>query len=116
MEKSIMELPSQVIFANEHVQQAFEELRSNKQEEQRLHHWLETAFQDLEKNAFCGIQIPKRLIPAVYLQKYSVHNLWKYNLPGAWRLLYSVENREILIVSIILEWLTHKEYERKFGY
>jgi len=37
-------------------------------------------------------------------------------LPDAWRLLYSIENQEILVVSIILEWMDHKNYERTFKY
>ena len=48
----------------------------------KLYRWLLRAFLDMEADAFCGIQIPKRLIPKEYLQKYRVHNLWKYNLPN----------------------------------
>ena len=43
-------------------------------------------------------------------------NLWKYDLPKGWRLLYSVRGNEIIVISIILEWLSHKEYERRLGY
>lgn len=30
-------------------------------------------------------------------------NLWKYDLPKAWRLIYSVANGEVCIISIVLE-------------
>jgi hypothetical protein len=50
------------------------------------------------------------------LKKYKIDNLWKYDLPKAWRLLYSVARDEIIIISIILEWLPHKEYEKRFKY
>jgi hypothetical protein len=70
----------------------------------------------IQKNVFCGIQIPKNLIPKEYTRKYGVRNLWKYNLPNAWRLLYSIEGRDVKIISIILEWLDHKNYERRFKY
>lgn len=43
-------------------------------------------------------------------------NLWKYDLPDAWRLIYTIKEDEIKILSIILEWFDHKEYERKFNY
>ena len=43
-------------------------------------------------------------------------NLWKYDLPKGWRLIYSIVNDEIVVVSLILEWFDHKEYERKFKY
>lgn len=111
-----MILPSKVRFADKKVQKAFEELVDSYKNERKIYDWLIRAFQDIEENAFCGIQIPKRLIPMTYLNKYKINNLWKYNLPNAWRLLYSVENQEILVVSIILNWMDHKTYERTFKY
>ena len=109
-----MKLPSKIKFTNEKTKKAFEELRTNK--DTKIFGWLIRAFNDIEENAFCGIQIPKRLIPKEYIQKDKIKNLWKYNLPNAWRLLYSIENQEILVVSIILEWMDHKTYEKKFNY
>src|SRR3989344_1415314 len=97
-----MELPSKIRFSDEKVQKAFEKLAEGTGDEKELHSWLIRAFEDIEKNAFCGIQIPKRLIP----KEYNVTNLWKYNLPSAWRLLYFIENQQIYVVSIVLEWMT----------
>ena len=107
---------SRVVFADAKLKDAFEALEHSKTEDQRLYKWLDRAFDDLAENAFCGIQIPKKLIPKKYIQQYGIDNLWKYNLPNAWRLLYSVARDEIIIISIILEWLSHKEYEKRFGY
>ena len=39
-----------------------------------------------------------------------------YNLPNAWRLVYTIKEDEIRILSIILEWFNHKDYEKKFNY
>ena len=111
-----MKLPSNIRFVDEKLQKTYEQLKEGRDDERKLHEWLARAFNDIRQNAFCGIQIPKRLIPKEYLQKYNVHNAWKYNLPDAWRLIYSIENKEILIVSIVLEWMTHKEYEKRFKY
>ncbi len=111
-----MKLPSKIQFADEKVKKAFEELKSSDRKDRELYGWLVQAFKDIEKNAFCGIQIRKRLIPREYIKNYNVKNLWKYNLPDAWRLLYSIEANEIIVISIILEWIDHKEYERKFHY
>lgn len=108
-----MELPSKIQFADEKVQRAFQEL---ERDESDLHKHLVRAFKDIEENSFCGIQISKKLIPKEYIQKFKVNNLWKYNLPGAWRLIYSIESKEILVLSIVLEWMDHKEYERTFNY
>jgi len=107
-----MELPSRVQFADEKVKKDFENLEFS---DKNLHKHLVCAFRKIEQNAFCGIQIPKRLIPKEYLN-YRIHNLWKYNLPNAWRLLYSVESNEIIVIAIVLEWFSHKEYEKRFKY
>lgn len=111
-----MKLPSKVKFKDEKVKKAFEELTKLASDEKKVYEWLIRAFKDIEENAFCGIQIPKRLIPKEYKKKYDINNLWKYNLPNAWRLLYSIENQEIVVVSIILEWMDHKTYKNKFNY
>ena len=55
-------------------------------------------------------------MPKIYIQKYGVNNIWKYNLPNAWRLIYTIAGNEVMIVSIILEWLSHKDYGRRFEY
>ena len=81
-----------------------------------LYDWLSRAFEDIQKDAFCGIQIPKRLIPREYIKKYGIDNLWKYDMPKAWRLLYSVLGDKVIVISIIIEWLPHRKYEKRFGY
>ncbi len=106
-------MESKINFANEKIQKAFEKL---KKDDPNLYKIIIRAFEDIEKNVFCGIQIPKRLIPKEYFQKFNVKNIWKYNLPDAWRLIYSIEGKNLLIFSIILEWLDHKTYERRFKY
>jgi Txe/YoeB family toxin of Txe-Axe toxin-antitoxin module len=75
------------------------------------------AIHSLRQNAYCGIQIPKRLIPKEYLKKYNLNNLWKYNLSEDWRLIYTLtQENEIELISAILEWFDHKAYERRFNY
>ena len=106
-------MKSKVQFVNEKIKNAFKKL---KDEDPKMHGFILRAFEDIENNTFCGIQIPKKLIPKEYLKKYNVKNLWKYNLPDAWRLIYSVEGKNLLVFSIILEWMDHKTYERRFGY
>lgn len=110
-----MKLPSKIIFAEKKLKKAFEKLKDGKTEDAELYDFLVRAFKDIEENAFCGVRISKKLIPKDY-KKQGVDNLWKYNLPNAWRLIYSVGKHEVIVVSIVLEWMTHKEYDRKFGY
>lgn len=70
----------------------------------------------LFQNKEAGTKIPRKLWPVEYLQKYGVTNLWKYKLDSNWRLLYTITGDQVRFFVIYLEYLRHKEYERKFGY
>lgn len=107
--------PSIIKWADPRVKKAYCELKSMK-DMALLYKSISRALDNIEKNAFSGLQIPKKLIPKIYLQKYKIDNLWKYDLPKGWRLLYSVAHGEIKVISIIIEWMDHKNYERKFRY
>jgi len=109
-------MKSHIRFAEERIKKALDKLKVSKTEDKNLHKWINRALDDIEENAFCSIQIPKKLIPKEYIQKYKIDNLWKYDLPGGWRLIYSVAKSEIIIISIVIEWMPHKEYERRFKY
>jgi len=101
-----------VAFADEKLKKAFERLRTGRHESRDLFKSINKAFDALKEDPFCGIQIQKKLIP----KEYNASNLWKYNLPKAWRLLYTVKEDQITILSIVLEWVNHKEYEKRFKY
>jgi Txe/YoeB family toxin of Txe-Axe toxin-antitoxin module len=109
-------MKSEIKFAEEKLKESFDKLKESKTEDKKLYEWINRALDDLEENAFCGIQVAKRLIPKSYIQKYGIGNLWKYDMPRGWRLLYSVANNEINVLSIILEWVDHKEYEKRMKY
>ncbi|MBI4895667.1 MAG: hypothetical protein HY831_04200 [Candidatus Aenigmarchaeota archaeon] len=103
-------------FANQEVKKAFDALKEGKFEDKHLYEFILRAVDDLKKNPYIGINIPKNLIPVEYAKKFGTNNLRKYNLPNAWRLIYTLKGNEIEIVSVILEWMDHKEYERHFKY
>jgi len=105
--------PSKVKFISDKLEKDFESLDEND----FLKKAIKRAIKDLQNNAFFGIQIPKRLFPKEYITKYDLNNLWKYDLPNSWRLLYTVtKENEVQIVSAILDWFNHKDYEKKFRY
>lgn len=70
----------------------------------------------LKRNREAGKRISKRLIPREYVVKYGVTNLWKLNLDRYWRMIYTIVGDEVRLVSIIIEVLNHKKYDRKFKY
>ncbi|QQG39081.1 MAG: hypothetical protein HYS32_01320 [Candidatus Woesearchaeota archaeon] len=105
--------PSKVVFISDELEKDFNKLK----EEDPIKRGIIRAIKDLKENAFCGIQIPKRLFPKEYIQKYGINNLWKYDLPNGWRLLYTITpENEVELISAILEWFNHKEYAKRMRY
>jgi len=105
--------PSKVVFISDSLEEAFNSLPDDDPTKKGI----KRAVLALRENAFCGTQIPKRLFPKEYIRQYGVNNLWKYDLPNSWRLIYTVTpENEVELISAILEWFDHKEYERKFKY
>jgi|SRR3989344_2752323 len=111
-----MKLPSTSRFADEKIKEAFYKLENGDDQERELFKLINQALDNIEENAFCGIQIPKKLVPKEYTQKYDITNLWKYDLPKGWRIIYSIVRDEVVVVSLVLEWFDHKNYERRFNY
>ncbi len=111
-----MILKSRVTFANEKIKKEFEQLKEGDFSEKELYKFLNQALQNIAENIYCGTRIKNKLIPKEYIQKYKVNNLWKYDLPKGWRLIYTLNRNEIEIVSIILEYFDHKQYEDRFNY
>ncbi len=104
---------SKVVFISDELEKDFNELK----EDDSIKKGIIRAIKDLKENAFSGTQIPKRLFPKEYIQKYKINNLWKYDLPNGWRLIYTiVAENKVELISAILEWFDHKKYERMFRY
>jgi|TARA_Y100000310_G_scaffold323533_2_gene384087 mRNA-degrading endonuclease RelE of RelBE toxin-antitoxin system len=106
--------PSEIMWAAPKLKKAFYKLRKA---DPNLFKQIDSALDEIEKNAFCSILLPKRLMPKKWEQ---YPNVWKYDLPKGWRLFYTVAPPDrpgkIVVLSIILNWMSHKEYERLFKY
>lgn len=108
--------PIYVTFGDKKLEKDFEILKEGKFQDKQLYTFIERATRALKNNPTSGIKMPKRLWPYIYFQKYDITNLWKYDLPNGWRLIYTIKENELMIVNVILEWFDHKDYERRFGY
>ncbi len=106
----------QVAFIDEHLKATFEKLKDGKFEDKEIYKFIQNAISSLAENPENGIKVPKKLWPQQYIKEYKILNLWKYDLPKAWRLIYTIKETEVEIISVILEWFDHKAYERRFGY
>ena len=102
-----------VVFADAKTEKEFSKLNDHDE----IKRYLKRAIEDIKQNAFCGIPIPKRLIPREYVQKHGTKNLWKYDLPDGWRIVYSIITpNKVEILAVILEWFDHSDYEKRFEY
>ncbi|MBP2132601.1 Txe/YoeB family toxin of Txe-Axe toxin-antitoxin module [Methanomicrobium sp. W14] len=74
------------------------------------------AIDKLAKDPFLGIQIPKRQIPKDYTRIFKPDNLWKYDLDRSWRLIYWISSDDEGRITILIDWMNHKQYDKLFGY
>ena len=82
--------PIFVAFASPKLEKDFNKLKQGKFENKQLYNFIQRAISDLKKNPMCGVKIPRKLWPKGYIKKYQIKNLWKYDLPDGWRLIYSI--------------------------
>ena len=105
--------PDKVVFINEELEKSFNEMPDND----AIKKGIIRAIGFIQENLSCGRNVKKELIPEKLIEKYSLNNLWIYDLPKGWRLLYSVTSGgEIEIIAVVLDWMDHKDYERLFGF
>ena len=69
-------------------------------------------------NCHYGQPIAKKLIPQIYKKNYGIKNLFRIELPNYWRMLYTLTSgdSQVEIISFVLDFLNHKEYNKKFKY
>lgn len=103
----------QVRFIDNELEKAFNSLL----DEDPIKKALKKAIQNIKEDYQAGEYIPKNKIPEPYLRKYGINNVRVYDLPFAWRLMYTVTgSSEIGIISVILDWRNHKDYEALFKF
>ena len=104
-------------FIDEKLSDAYEELKEGRFEDRAFFNALLNAIDEMKKNPEVGIPVPSALWPKIYIQKYGINNLRKYDLQPGWRLVYTIKSSEINIIAVLLEWFdSHKKYEKRFGY
>lgn len=75
----------------------------------------------LKQDVFAGDQIPKDRVPIELAARSGLPspltNAWRFELPLAYRGVYTVQSTPgVGSAVLILEILSHKEYDRLFGY
>ena len=77
---------------------------------------IDKALDVLKENMFVGQSIEKKKFPKIYVQRYDITSLYKYNLDKSNRLTYTLVADESGIAVVVLEIMNHKEYNKRFGY
>jgi Txe/YoeB family toxin of Txe-Axe toxin-antitoxin module len=96
---------------NETVGQQATEGKQNTEEMQLLRS-IQQKVDFIKANPFYGNNIPKDKIP----KSYAVQNLWRVELTGFWRMLYTIKGDQVEIICFILDIVNHEDYDKKFGY
>jgi hypothetical protein len=108
-----MTFPSKVVFVDDQLENAFNSLPDNDPIKKAL----VMAIRNIKEDFQAGEYIPKNKIPEGYLKKYGINNVRVYDLPFAWRLMYTITgSSEIGIISVILDWMNHKDYGKLFNF
>ncbi len=104
--------PEKVVFVDADLEKVFNQMS----DKDPIKKGIKRAIGFIQDNFSCGRNVRKDLIPKKLIDKYLINNLWIYDLPNGWRLIYSVTRDEIEIITVILDWMNHKDYEKLFGY
>jgi len=105
--------PHKLTFADKKLEKSFNALS----DKDPIKKGLKKAMRDIKGNFGIGRLITKdthnKSRIRKILEKYGVVNVRVYNLPSAWRMLYSITRSEdIKIVAVVLDWVSHKDYEK----
>ena len=74
------------------------------------------AITNLKANPFCGTLIPRKYLTKKAINKYGTDKIFRIELVGYWRLLYTVIGEEARIIAFLLEYMDHSSYDKLFSY
>jgi hypothetical protein len=85
--------------------------------EDKRRRWIDNMEKILQENPFAGDRIQKALFPREYRIRYNVFFVYRFRHPEGYRTIYSlVVEKDGTATPVLLEFLTHTEYERRFRY
>ncbi len=63
-----------------------------------------------------GTHIPRKNVGKGATKRYGTDRLWKIDLVGYWRMIYTIIGRDVKVVAFVLEFMNHNNYNKIFGY
>ncbi|PIT84373.1 hypothetical protein COU37_03840 [Candidatus Micrarchaeota archaeon CG10_big_fil_rev_8_21_14_0_10_45_29] len=111
--------PVRVILSDE-AEEAYNELNAraaNSKIECSILKFIDYKKNLIKANPHYGEPVAKKLIPAVYIKKYEIKNLFWVSLANRWRMFYTLKNDgEIEIIAFVLCIKSHPDYDWLMGY
>ena len=77
---------------------------------------INTTIRNIRANPSFGDLIPRKYLTKKVLNKYGTDKIFRVELVGYWRLLYTVIGDEAKIIAFILEYVNHDDYNKLFNY
>ena len=77
---------------------------------------INNAVGNIKANPYYGDLIPRKYISKATAYKYGTDKIFRVELVGFWRLLYTLIGEEAKIIAFILEYMDHDKYNKVFGY
>ena len=77
---------------------------------------INTAIRNIKANPHYGDLIRRKYISKSTVNKYGTDKIFRVELVGYWRLLYTLIGDEVKIIAFILEFMDHERYNKIFGY
>ncbi|MDP2909145.1 MAG: hypothetical protein Q8N77_05045 [Nanoarchaeota archaeon] len=83
---------------------------------EQLLYSINNALKNIKADYKYGDLIPRKYISKSVIQRYGTDKIFRVELVGYWRLLYTVIGNEAEIIAFILEYMNHDRYNKLFGY
>jgi len=77
---------------------------------------INNAIKNLKLNPHFGDLIPRKYLNSKLIERYGTDKIFRIELVGFWRLLYTLIGDETKIIAFILEYMDHEAYNKLFGY
>lgn len=89
---------------------------SKKPTPKQLLYSIDKTIKEIKLNPFIGDLIPQKYLNNKIISKYGTNKIFRIELIGFWRLIYTVVGEEAHIIALILDYFDHKEYNKLFKY
>jgi len=98
--------------------ETYRQLKENKENktERMILDAIHKKAEEIRTDPHFGDPIAKKLIPEEYTTEYEIKNLFRVELPAAWRMLYTLTDRDDELTALIIDIIDHPTYDKKFGY